>query len=81
MPIYEFRCLDCGKLFERLFVGSDDAAELRCPHCKAENCHRVVSRTNYAMASSGGAKPSITTKRCGGGNQCMTLDLPGHTRE
>ncbi|NCO59093.1 MAG: zinc ribbon domain-containing protein [Deltaproteobacteria bacterium CG_4_8_14_3_um_filter_51_11] len=81
MPIFEFRCLECGEVFERLFLHSEDSIDLSCPKCSAENCRRVVSSTNYAMGPGpNGAKPKITTKSCGGSNQCVTLDLPGHSR-
>ena len=81
MPIFEFRCLDCGNLFEKLVVKSDEQMDLVCPACKCRACERVVSRTNYVMgAGPGGKQPKITTKSCGPSNQCMTLDLPGPTK-
>lgn len=82
MPIFEFRCVACGEVFETLFRNSGETAEIVCPHCHSENLERVLSRTNYAVGSgSGTPTPQITTRSCGGGgNQCMTLDLPGHSR-
>jgi len=82
MPIFEFRCLDCGNLFEKLFMGSDEKVDLNCPKCQSETLERVVSKTNYSMSvGPGGNQPKITAKACGdGSNQCMTLDLPGHTK-
>jgi putative FmdB family regulatory protein len=81
MPIFEFRCVDCGDIFEKLFMSSDEKVDLCCPHCKSESIERVVSRSSYAMKSSGeGARSNVTTKSCGQGNQCMTLDLPGPTK-
>ena len=78
MPIFEFRCADCGEIFEKLFMKSDEELDMTCPQCSAESIERVVSRTNYAMAAGpGGNQPKITTKSCGASNQCMTLDLPG----
>ncbi len=79
MPIFEFRCFDCGNQFEKLFMGSDEKIDLSCPKCQSEKLERVVSRTNYAIGvGPGGNQPKITTKSCGdGSNQCMTLDLPG----
>jgi len=29
----------------------------------------------------GGKQPKITTKSCGGSNKCMTLDLPGPSKD
>jgi putative FmdB family regulatory protein len=81
MPIFEFRCLTCGNVFEKLFVHSDDVIDLACPACQGRSCERVVSRTNYAMGvGPEGKRPKITTKSCGPSNQCTTLDLPGPSK-
>jgi len=81
MPIFEFRCLECGHLFEKILVGANEKVELRCPECQALSLERVVSRTSYVMgAGPGGKKPTITEKSCAPGSRCMTLDLPGPTK-
>ncbi len=81
MPIFEFRCVTCGEVFEKLFMSSDDKADMSCPHCHSDIIERVVSKTNYVMgAGSGGKQPKITTTSCGQSNQCMTLDLPGPSK-
>lgn len=81
MPIFEFRCLECGYLFEKLFVNSDEEVNIACPECKSPSFERVVSRTNYVMGvGPGGKSPKITTKSCAPGNKCMTLDLPGPSK-
>ena len=81
MPIFEFRCLDCGNIFEKLFMASDADVDLDCPECKCQSCERVVSRSSYAIgAGPGGNKPQVTTKSCSAGNQCVTLDIPGPTK-
>ena len=81
MPIFEFRCLECGNTFEKLFFNSDEKIEIACPDCKSQSFERVVSESNYAMGvGTGGNKPQITTKSCGPSNKCMTLDLPGPTK-
>ena len=54
MPIFEFRCLECGDVFEKLFVHSDDEIDLGCPQCQSQSCERVVSRANYAMGAGKG---------------------------
>ena len=81
MPIFEFRCLECGDIFEKLFVNSDDEVNLTCPQCKCQSLERVVSKTNYALGVGPGEKRAkITSKSCGPSNQCTTLELPGHTK-
>ncbi len=81
MPIYEFRCAQCGEIFEKLFMNSEENADLACPKCAAFTIEKVVSATNYALGvGTGGNQPKITAKSCGSGNQCMTVDLPGPSK-
>lgn len=80
MPIFEFRCSDCGHIFEELFVSSSEEVALACKRCGCEILDRVVSRTNHTVAGgTGGRSPSISTKTCPSGS-CMTMDIPGPTR-
>ncbi len=81
MPIFEFKCIQCSHVFEQIFVGSNHNVDLECPECHGEDLERVVSATNFVMGSgTGGNKPKMTTKSCGSGNQCHTLDIPGPTK-
>lgn len=81
MPIFEFRCLKCGNIFEKLFTSAGGKVEITCPECRSDIFERVVSRTNYAIsAGPGGNKPKITTKSCGPSSRCMTLEIPGPSK-
>ncbi|MBW2093484.1 MAG: zinc ribbon domain-containing protein [Deltaproteobacteria bacterium] len=81
MPIFEFRCLKCGNIFEKLFTSAGEEEEITCPACQSDSFERVVSRTNYTIgAGPGGNQPKITAKSCGPSSQCMTLDLPGPSK-
>jgi putative FmdB family regulatory protein len=81
MPIFEFRCLECGDLFEKLFLNNDERVDIGCPECGSGSCERVVSRTNYTIGvGPGGNQAKITTKSCSSGNECTTLDLPGPSK-
>jgi len=78
MPIFEFKCLKCGYVFEELIMNSQEKIKISCPECQSDSFERVVSAANYAMGGGpGGHQPKITTKSCGPSNKCMTLDLPG----
>ena len=44
MPIYEFRCRDCGKKFELLLGVSEDPNQEPCPHCGKKNHTKLVSK-------------------------------------
>ena len=81
MPIFEFRCSECGDIFEKIFLNSHEKTDIKCPGCQSRTFERVVSRTNFMMgAAPGSNKPKITSKSCAPGNECMTLDLPGPTK-
>ena len=44
MPIYEYRCKDCGKISEFLLMRTDDAFVPQCKRCKSKKMSRVLSR-------------------------------------
>lgn len=44
MPIYEYRCSDCGGYLSVLVRGFNDPSDLRCPRCKGEHMRKLVSR-------------------------------------
>jgi putative FmdB family regulatory protein len=76
MPIYEFRCLGCGHVFEFLKL-KKEAEEMKCPKCNSEEVERVLSVVSVSKSLSG--KTSSTVKSCGGGT-CATIDVPGPKR-
>jgi putative FmdB family regulatory protein len=44
MPIYEYRCNDCGKISEFLLIKTDEAFMPQCKRCKSKKMSRVLSR-------------------------------------
>ncbi|MEW6172481.1 MAG: zinc ribbon domain-containing protein [Bacillota bacterium] len=77
MPVFEFRCLNCGKIFEKLFRDPKEEVAIECPDCHAQSFERVISKTNYLMGTGKGKKPKLTTKSCSPGSSCSTLEVPG----
>jgi len=53
MPIYEYRCEKCGRLFEELVTNSSQ--KIACPDCDSENVEREFS---LFASSAGGCAPS-----------------------
>lgn len=51
MPIFEYRCLDCRKKFEKIVLSAAGKESPSCPHCGGRNGERLVSR--FATASKG----------------------------
>jgi len=43
MPIYEYRCNQCGKEFSHLFLNAKETKKLRCKYCRSLNLSRLVS--------------------------------------
>lgn len=43
MPIYEFRCKDCGDVFEVLFRSRDEKLKVRCPGCQSHKTQKLFS--------------------------------------
>jgi putative FmdB family regulatory protein len=44
MPIYEYRCDDCGKISEFLLIKTTETFIPQCKRCKSKKMSRVLSR-------------------------------------
>lgn len=44
MPIYEYRCVECGTLSSLLILRRDQAESVRCVHCRSASLERLMSR-------------------------------------
>ena len=44
MPVYEYRCMDCGRRSSRLFKTLAAVVYPDCPHCGASSLERQFSR-------------------------------------
>ena len=59
VPIYEYRCRQCGEKFEvRQSIG-EDGSRLNCPKCKGENPERLFSL--FFSPNVTGSEPSDTS--------------------
>jgi putative FmdB family regulatory protein len=76
MPIYEFRCLKCNKVFELLKLKKEDESlMMKCPKCGSPEIERVLSTINIG-APARGRGTKTTVKSCSSGS-CATLEIPG----
>ena len=64
MPIYEYRCGDCERHFERYVATTAGAAS--CPSCGSGAVKRMLSL--FSMKSEGG--PVASSVPAGGGGGC-----------
>ncbi len=53
MPIFEYRCGECRKTFERIVLGAESEAGTTCPKCGAAAAERLVSRFATSAKSGG----------------------------
>jgi putative FmdB family regulatory protein len=44
MPIYEYRCEDCGRVSEFLLIKTDEIFIPQCKKCKSKKMSRVLSK-------------------------------------
>jgi putative FmdB family regulatory protein len=44
MPVFEYRCSDCGARFSQLVGMTADSREPRCPKCGSANARKLISR-------------------------------------
>ena len=64
MPIYEFRCTQCGHKFEELVFASQDVKDLHCPNCGAKNVNKLMSAFSSSMEA-GSTPPCGSAPSCG----------------
>ncbi|MFC1905201.1 FmdB family zinc ribbon protein [Chloroflexota bacterium] len=66
MPIYDFKCKECGNISE-ILIRSADRQEISCPECEG-SMERLIS-SSYLVRM--GNSPSGTTC-CGRAERCET---------
>jgi putative FmdB family regulatory protein len=53
MPIYEYRCLECGEKFEKLVRSMNNPEiELKCPECGGQKVEKLLSSFGYHISGS-----------------------------
>jgi len=58
MPIYEYRCLECGEKFEKLVRLSTSTSEIECPKCGGQEVGKLISAFCTRMSSTMAASAS-----------------------
>jgi len=55
MPMYDYKCKECGHKFEELVFSSAPDDSIICPECKQENAERLLCAP---MVMTGGSSSS-----------------------
>ena len=53
MPLYEYKCRQCGSEFELLRRISDSDDEVTCPLCGAQESDRQISASSCSTGAAG----------------------------
>jgi len=61
MPIFDYKCEDCGAQFEELVSSSDST--VACPTCESDKTRKLLSAFATSSGSSGSTAPA-----CGSGS-------------
>ena len=61
MPIYEYRCENCGESFEKLVKMSASNADVECPACGSKNARKALSLFGVGAGKAGGGLSSASS--------------------
>ncbi|MBN2515821.1 MAG: zinc ribbon domain-containing protein [Deltaproteobacteria bacterium] len=61
MPIYEYKCKNCGHEFETIVFSSNDDSKVECPQCGKKKAEKMISRPARA---GGGCAESCSASSC-----------------
>jgi len=64
MPIYSYRCKDCGAEFELLVGITQSSKKPKCKKCGSKNLKRLFSSFGVRMGSSSTGSSSCPTGTC-----------------
>jgi len=56
MPLYEYQCGNCGKIFEMLRRIKDADTDLECPVCRSKKVERLLSTFAAGGCSASGSR-------------------------
>jgi len=73
MPIYEYRCQDCGSQFEALRSMKDADTNIHCDKCSSHKTRRVLS-TCYARVDGDSSRSGSSGCASCAGGACSSCD-------
>ncbi len=69
MPIFEYKCKQCGHRFEELVMGC--CAKVKCPDCGSEQVDKLLSSFGFKAGSGFKSSGGDSCGSCSGGS-CST---------
>jgi putative FmdB family regulatory protein len=75
MPIYEYRCADCGEVSELLVGIGRNSDDLTCRSCGGKRLEKMMSAASFSTSYVAPSAPPPST--CCGSNPSETGCVPG----
>ena len=67
MPIYDYRCDECGKPYDVYHKVKEVAEDIVCPSCGSARHTRLISAPSFSMGGKQSEVPSCSDGSCCGG--------------
>jgi putative FmdB family regulatory protein len=64
MPIYEYKCIDCGDSFEKMVRFTESDQDQACPSCNSLNTKKKISAF-ASLGNPGNENGGTTGNNCG----------------
>lgn len=58
MPVFEYKCGNCGACFETLVLRSDEVVD--CPRCQSTQLSKMMSACSFKSAGNDKTAPAVT---------------------
>jgi putative FmdB family regulatory protein len=68
MPIYDYRCNDCGTTYDIFHKVREVAEDVVCPSCNSVHHTRLIGAPSFSMSGKGSA--AAETPSCANGSCC-----------
>jgi putative FmdB family regulatory protein len=68
MPIFDYQCNDCGKIYDVFHKGKELVEDIVCPSCGATGFKKLMSAPMVSMGSSSASESSYSS--CDTGSCC-----------
>jgi len=62
MPIYEYRCEECGRIYNMLILRREETSRIRCPHCGGQKATKLFSPFAYHKSEASRLEEFDTSK-------------------
>lgn len=70
MPIYDYRCTECGSTYDVFHKTREVAEDILCPSCGSPEHARLMSVPAAAVMSSGTSASASSAPSCDSGGGC-----------